>query len=338
MKNNLENSPIVDDKPLWDVVAGLVGYLGFLVAYDLELFEKLRDDPKSIDEICSDIGIEKRPAEAILSTCQNLGFVKASDSKFELTNVSKTYLLKTSPYYFGFTFDLVIKNYLGYDDIKKAVLANKPTAYGEREVFETHEQQAELAKNFTRFMHSASMASAKSWPENIDLSAYKHILDIGGGSGAHTIGVLLEWENLSGTVIDLPPVCEVCEEYLNQNNLNERAGTLVGDFWECDYPEADLHFYSQIFHDWSIEKCKYLSDKSFNSLPKSGKIIIHEILMNDDKSGPFAASAGSVAMLAWTEGKQYSGQELTEILSSSGFSSIEIIPTFGYWSIVVGTK
>ncbi len=114
--------------------------------------------------------------------------------------------------------------------------------------------------------------------------------------------------------------------------------THVGDLWKSPFPAADIHFYSQIFHDWPLEKCQFLAKKSFDSLPSKGKIIIHEMLYNNDKSGPFIAAAASVAMLAWSEGQQFSGPELTELLSEAGFINIEVIPSIGYWSLVSGEK
>jgi hypothetical protein len=43
-------------------------------------------------------------------------------------------------------------------------------------------------------------------------------------------------------------------------------------------------------------------------------------------------------MLLWTEGQQYSGVELSAMLTEAGFTDIEVKPTFGYWSIVTGRK
>ena len=330
--------PRIDDKKVWDVVAGLVGYQAFLVAYDLGLFSYLNEGPKSFVEISKNLGIEERPTEAILSTCVNLEFVKKNGLSYELTEVSKIYLIESSPFYFGAAYDLIINNFMGYKDIKKAVLTDKPIAYGKEDIFEAHEKQEQLAKNFTRAMHSASMAPALCWPGKIDLSKHSNFLDIGGGSGAHTVGVLSKWNNLSGMVLEIAPVCEVCEEVFVEYRLSSRAKTFIGDFWKCDYPDADVHFYSQIFHDWPKDKCKFLANKSFESLPEGGKIIIHEILMNDDKTGPFMAAAASVAMVGWTEGKQYTGKELEKILLDAGFRSIEVKPALGYWSVVIGTK
>ena len=46
------------------------------------------------------------------------------------------------------------------------------------------------------------------------------------------------------------------------------------------------HFYSNIFHDWPPEKCSFLTRKSFDALPPGGRLVVHEMLYDDDKKGP----------------------------------------------------
>ena len=169
---------------------------------------------------------------------------------------------------------------------------------------------------FTRGMHSASMGPALAWPDAVDLSDHHLMLDIGGGSGAHAIGAATRWPQLDVTIFDIPPVCEVADEYIAQYALQDRIQTIAGDMWEDAFPEADLHFYSNIYHDWSPDKGRLLTEKSFQSLPPGGRIIIHETLYDDDKTGPFPAAAYSMAMMSWSlDGAQYSGQELSTMLT-----------------------
>jgi hypothetical protein len=71
---------------------------------------------------------------------------------------------------------------------------------------------------------------------------------------------------------------------------------------------------------------------------EGGRIIIHEMLFNDDGTGPFPVAAFNVDMLVAMPGQQYSGRELETMLREAGFTSIEVKPTFGYWSVVTGRK
>lgn len=332
--------PKVNHNALWDIISGLIGYRAVLVAHQLKVFELLNIRSLTLAQLAQALDIEERPAEAIISANVALGLLRKINSTYALAPIAHEYLLGDSPTYFGGLFDLVANNPFAtsIDSLKQAVLSNSPQTYGGGDVFNSHRDDIEKAKAFTRAMHSISMGSALVWPSLFNLSQYRCLLDIGGGSGAHAIGALRQWRQLTAIVFDIEPVCAVTKDYIQQYKLGNRMRTRTGDLWNTPFPISDIHFYSEIYHDWPIEKCHFLTKKSFESLQPGGRIIIHEVLYDDDKTGPFVAAARSVAMLVWTEGKQYSGKELVALLSDVGFEDVIIRPSFGYWSLVSGCK
>ncbi len=118
----------------------------------------------------------------------------------------------------------------------------------------------------------------------------------------------------------------------------DRISTQSADFFTDPYPDADLHFYGMIFHDWPPERCRFFARKSFDSLPAGGRIVVHEMLFNDDRTGPFPVAAVNVDMLVAMPGQQYSGREISAMLKTAGFGKIQVKRTFGYWSVVIGVK
>ena len=332
--------PRTDERLLWDLLLANVGYQALLVAHDLKLFSLLGEQPRTLEEVCDALHIVPRPAQALLATCVAHGLVQLQEGRYTLAPAAEDYLLESSPVYFGGFLDLLIAtDYLfSFESMKKAVLTNSSQVYGGEALFKSHEEQNERARAFTYGMHGHSMGAAQAWPHAIDLSGHHVMLDVGGGSGAHAISAVSRWPSLEAIVFDLPPVCQVAEEVAARYGVQARISTQAGDIWTDSFPAADLHFYADIFHDWPPEKGRFLAEKSFASLPSGGRIVIHEMLYNAQKSGPFSAAAYSDAMLLWTEGQQYSGDELTAMLSQVGFRENEVKPTFGYWSIVIGRK
>lgn len=333
--------PRTDDRPLWDVTYAIYGYPALLLAHRLKLFPLLAEKARTLPEVCDALKIKRRPAQAILSAATALGFLHLrEDARYSLTALAEDYLLEGSPAYFGFFWDLVIDNYqvCSFASLEKAVLTDSAQVYGGGDIFKSHEEQAELARAFTRGMHSISMAPASAWPELIDLSQHRLMLDVAGGSAAHSIGAVLRWPHLQAIVFDRGPVCEVAKQFIARYGLDSRIGTQTGDMWNDLFPSADLHFYSNIYHDWTPEKCRFLTAKSAESLDSGGRLIVHEVLYNDEKTGPFAAAAFSMGMMGWTEGEQYSGRELSDMLRGAGFRDVQVKPTFGYYSMVTGLK
>jgi precorrin-6B methylase 2 len=187
-------------------------------------------------------------------------------------------------------------------------------------------------------MHSISMAPASAWPGILDLSEHRVFLDVGGGSGAHSITAAAKWPELEAIVLDLPFVCEVAEELVAAAGLDGRIRTHPADMWRAPFPPADVHFYSQIFHDHPLSRCRTLARKSFDSLSPGGRIVVHEMLLDEDETGPFAVATIGVAMLLLTQGQQFTAPQLHALLEEVGFEGVEVVPTFGHWQLVTGRK
>ncbi len=332
--------PAEDDRPLWDVVLGIYGYPALLLAHKLKVFSLLANGALTLSAICDKLNIKRRPAEAILTTATALGFLSLQDERYSLTPIAEHYLLEKSPNYFGFFWDLMIDDdqVHSFASLKKAVLTDTPQVYGGSAIYGSHEDQAEQVRRFTRGMYSFSITSAFCWPDVLDLSSHRIMLDIGGSSGAHSIGAVSKLPHLQAIVFDFPLVCEIAKEFVARHGLQSRIQTYEGDMWSDPLPPADLHFYSTVYNDWPPEKCNFLTAKSFNSLQSGGRIIIHGIFYNDKKTGPFAAAAFSMLMMGWTEGRSYSAPEMSTMLSEAGFRDIEVRPAFGYYSVITGVK
>jgi len=321
-----------------DIELGICGYMAVLIAHKLKLFSLLGEAPRTLAEVCQALKLARRPAEALINVSLSLGLLQKQGEYYGLSPLAEDYLLEASPTYFGGVLDLDLAAPYSFESLEQAVLTNAPQVYGGGDWVKSHEEQAGAARTFTRAMHGYSVGPALAWPAALDLSEHRLMLDIGGGSAAHCMGAVLTWPNLQAIDFDIAPVCEVALEFVSRQGLQSRIRAQVGNMWNDPFPAADLHFYSMIFHDWPSDRCGVLCRKSFESLEPGGRIIIHEMLYDDDKTGPFTVAAFNIMMLFATEGEQYSGRELTAMLTEAGFTDIAVKQTFGYWSIVTGRK
>ena len=335
--------PRTDGTQIWDTIIGLHAYPTVLVAHDLKMFKVLGETPLTLEDICQRLNLAPRAVGALLSVCTSLDLIQLQYGYYSLTPTAEEYLLEDSPTSFCGWFDLMIANpsSFSFEGIKKAIETDAPVVYEGESLYDTHKQEEtdEKTRVFTRAMHSASIAPALAWPQALDLSHSRHMLDIAGGSGAHSIGAVLKWPNLKATILDIAPVCEVAQEYIDHHGLQERISTAVSSMWDDSFPSADLHFYSLIYHNYDADKNRFLTKKSFDSLEPGGRLIIHQFLFNDHRTEPLSTAAYNVMMQIWCDGGQeYSGVELSTMMTEAGFVDIEVKPTFGYWSIVTGQK
>lgn len=314
------------------------------MAYELNLFEIISDKEKiSLKEMCELTGLCERSAQALASMCASIGLLKVDKAHFlRLSDFSRSFLHPKSPYYIGSLFNIHLENkevILSYDAFQKAILTGKPQIYAGNDLFETNEGDLDKNIKFTKAMHAKSLAAAEFWPNVVDFSSNSVLLDIGGGSGVHSIAALKKWPHLKAIVFDKPDVCTIAAEFIKKENLDSQIHLLAKDMWHDSYPKADIHFLCDILHDWPKKEIEFLIEKSFTSLSDNGQIVIHELLFDESKDGPLSVSMSNLSMLMWSTGQQLSKNELYHLLDKAGFTEIAIFNTgFGDWSIATGRK
>jgi hypothetical protein len=332
--------PQSDDHAIWNVIYAFWAAPALLVAHDLKLFTLLGESPRTLSEVSAALGAPERSMEVLLQANAAFGFIVHDHGRYGLSRVAAEFLDEKSPTNLAAYLDFLVANQAVWSvpKLKDAVLTNSPQLGG-KDLFSTPELQKAFAKTFTRAMYAHSIGSAFDWPDKVDLSNHRILLDVGGGSGAHTIGALLRWPQLTGIVLDTPPVISEAREYVALYDVADRIELRAGDMWADPYFQADVHFYGDILHDWPREKGAFLAKKSFESLPPGGKMILREVLFDDDRNGPVAAAAYGVDMLLLTLGGQYSKAEITTLLTETGFRDVQIgTPGAGYRSLIVAER
>jgi acetylserotonin N-methyltransferase len=331
--------PSVEDRPIWDLWLSQYRLPVVLAADQLGLFELLRDRPASIDDICHNLKLLRRSADALTAALASTGFLVQYDHQFQLTPLSRTYLLPDSEYYWvpmlgaaGFgqmTTEALLTNlrteHLGHDDrISRR--------------WERGEMTAEEAAASNQRMHSHSFPSALGLARSHDFAETSRLLDVAGGSGGYAIALALKHPHLRCTVADLPPVAKNARTYIERYGCQGQVDTLPFNMFDDDWPSGyDAVLMTNILHDWDPKRRADLVASSYAALPVGGHLFIHEILLNSAQDGPEPAAMFSTMMLG-TRGKQLSFIELDSLLTEQGFSSIAVKPTYGYYSLVIGAK
>lgn len=88
-----------------------------------------------------------------------------------------------------------------------------------------------------------------------------------------------------------------------------------------------------IMHDWDEEHDRAILGKCWEALPSGGLVIISELLVNDEKTGPPPAALMSLNMLIETEGRNYTPSEYGRWLRDLGFRDIRTV-----WFEAVGAN
>ena len=314
--------------PLMALSTGFWAFKTLAAAHELDLFSRLAGGAGiTVAGLAETLDLHPRPAEMLLTGCAALGLLEKTDGRYRNTPLSEAYLVRGKPYYFGGFVQMADKRlYAGWGRLTEALRTNRPTTWdpaAQSSMF-NGEDPAMLAL-FWEAMHSLSTMTARKLGEAVDFRQFRRLLDIGGGSGAYDIELCKQYGTLRATVFDLSHVTAIAAGKIAEAGLTDRIETAGGSFFEQLPEDHDIHLLSMILHDWDEAKNRAMLRRSFEALPSGGAVVISELLVNDEKTGPAPAALMSLNMLIETEGRNYTPAEYSAWLEEAGFRNIETV-------------
>jgi acetylserotonin N-methyltransferase len=331
-----------DDRIVWDTWLSLFRFPVVSVADEVGTFAALSGAAKDTATLAAELDVDARALGIHLGMLAALGFVERRAGRWRATADAQTWLHPDATGYTG----PLIRRFREVQPLHAQLLetlrtGGKAQAYKSASAeWERGEMPPELAPVITAFMNAHSRAAALAVGRHPLLSGVRTVLDVGGGSGIFSIEMAQARPDLTATVLEIGNICLEADRYIDAAGIGSRVNTHAANMFTQAWPRGfEAHFFSNIFHDWSDDTCRLLARKSFEALAPGGRILLHEILMDDDGCGPLPAAAFSLLMLIGTKGRQYSLPELRDFLAGAGFVDVEAVRTGGgYYSLVSARK
>jgi hypothetical protein len=327
--------PTCDDLPLWEIKFANLQAPAVTLAVELGLFPLLAEKAVDHEEIGRSLCLRPRACEVLLAVLAGLGLLAQREGRFTLTPAARNFLLPDSPYYQGILYS---REWKLYQTVREALLRDRDREPNTHPWL-TGALELEDAREFTAKMHAESLPAAMAVARLGDFTGVRHLLDVGGGSGCFCVALAARHPEMRFTILELPTVCQVAQEYVAAAGMQARIDTHSANMFRDPWPiGADALFFSNIFHDWNPNRCLELARRSFETLPPGGRIYLHEALLNDAGDGPLRTALFSLQMMLGAEGQQYTARELRERLEACGFIEASVTPTYGYYSLMVARK
>ncbi|MDN3358993.1 methyltransferase [Actinomadura sp. DC4] len=317
--------------PLMQLATGFYSFETFATAVELGLFTRLAGGRRvTVEELAAEFGFAHRPADLLLVACASLGLLEKDGDAYRNAPLAEEYLVAGRPAYFGgFVRFCEHREYLGWHKLIDALRGDRPVTWDpETQDSLFSDVDPVMLELFWEAMHSLSMSTAACLADAYDFAGHTRLLDVGGGSGAFPIVLCRRHPHLRATVYDLPHVCEQARQKIDAAGLGGKVTTQAGDFRDQrGLPEAhDVILLSNILHDWDERTGRDLLTACHRALVPGGVVLISELLLNSERTGPPAAALMGMNMLVETVGgKNYSGDELTSWLTDAGFHGVQII-------------
>jgi hypothetical protein len=342
--------PAAEDRAIWDIWLSMHNLPAMAVADELGVYGALDSTPTSAADLAERLGLNRRGMDVLLGMLAALGLVSLRDGRYELAAVARTYLLPSSVYYWGpllRALGVVAQPHAALvgalrapNEVGTSVQLTPATITGDPvEGWQSGQIDRAQAEAVTQIMHCHSLPASVAAARSGTLQGVSRLLDVGGGSGCFSIAIAQHFPSVRCTVMELAAVCDVAKRYIADGGVTKRVDTVAVDMFREAWPRGyDGMFFSNIFHDWDAETDRFLAERAYDALPHGGRILLHEMLLAEDGSGPVTTASFSMLMLLGTKGRQYTFGQLRHILASAGFTDIDSHKTYGYYSVVSGRK
>ena len=292
-------------------------------AVDLDVFTRIGEGSLTAEEIASQWKGDARSARMLLDALAAMGLLEKKEARYSNTQAAKAFLVKTSPAYMGFAVKHHRNLVSAWSKLSQAVKTGKPVRKKRR-------TRSEL-ENFLMAMYNNASGLAPRITTEIDLSARRHLLDLGGGPGTYAIHFCRANPGLRATVFDLPTTEPFARKTIKRFGLSSRIGFQSGDYLhDAVQGTYDVAWLSQILHSMGPEDCRAVIKKAVSALEPGGLILVHDFLLNDTHDSPLFPALFALNMLVNTEeGRSYSEGEVRDMLTKAGVRNIQRLPFRG---------
>ena len=343
----MPNAPVTDPTAIYRYRESLAAVDALTAAIvHLDLFTAVAASPADLPMICRRFSIRPRPASTLCTLLVASGLLRRDrNGVLHVTDTAREFLVSGSPfdarpYYASIAEKPGVADFLTV--LRTDRPANWPGEEGEADWHAAMRTEA-FAESFTAAMDCRGRvlgpglvaALAGSQPG----SPPGRLLDVGGGSGVYAIAVASAFPDTRATVLEASPVDQIARRTISAAGLDGRIDVVTVDMFTDTWPaDHDTHLFSNVLHDWNEADCQRLLAKSVAALPHGGRLLIHDMLLDDDMSGPLWAAEYSVLLTTVTQGRLYSAAEIGGWLANLGLRIAAREPTALGRSVLIASR
>jgi hypothetical protein len=322
-------------------------FLGFWVsrsvmaAVQLGVFEALgaQQAPDGVDLAGAQraLGLPARPTRALLDTCAATGLLEKEGGRYRNSPLAERYLAAESEY--------SLRNYVlderwcwsAWERLEDALRADHQLLPEDDEGYHAFPEDF-----FLDFLHGHSLAMGERLAAAVDFGAAGRFMDVGGGSGAVSIALCRAHPHLEAIVVDQAPVVAKAAVHVEAAGLGDRITTWPANMFEDPLPGGcDTAVLANVLHDFSPDRAREILARVAAALPQGGRVVVLEIVPDEERRSPPLAVAFAVAMIVNTAGGDaHTASQYRDWMEEAGFTGVvaSAIPGRMVTTALEGTK
>jgi cyclopropane fatty-acyl-phospholipid synthase-like methyltransferase len=306
-----------------------------LAAEKLLVFRRLHKRELSAGDISRRTGIQKRHCEPFLDFLVFLGLLKKKGGLYRNSPLANKHFIHARSIDWTRLWSAeCINDYEALTVLEDVITSDKnwqQVLGKERKPdYELARENRQWARGFAYALYDLYKPVADILAANLDLSEYRSLLDVGGGSGVISFALVRAYPHLKACILELPFVCDAAKEIIRKERLSRRVRAQAGDMNKSIPTGFDVIMFWNVGHiDDRVMKMAY------DSLPDGGMIV--RDCFPPSRSRTPSPSAFMHQYLS-VRPKQQNKSSIINSLKEAGFGSVKyrrISPNIG---LITGLK
>lgn len=287
----------------------------------LGLFDRLNEEPLALGEVAREFGLSPRVLPALFSFLSANGLVRRdAGGRFANTEASSAFLVRQSPRYIGGRGLLFGGFYEAIRNLPEALATGMPwTPAGQHDMFAGFGPDEQ--RWFAEGMFSNAVHGGMQLVGQLDFSAARRLLDVGGNAGGYSIAILRAYSHLKATIFDLEGTRKLAAERIAENGMAQRISFAAGSFFQDELPRGhDIALLASVLHDWGDDDCREILARCYRALDAGAMLVVTEPMLADDATGPDHPAASGLTM-ALLGGENRTRSRIRAMLTAAGFDN-----------------
>lgn len=315
-----------DGEQIFRIVQGFVEAQALAALVQLDVLDRLTAGPARADALAEAHGLAPDRMEILLQAGAGMGLLKRQrNGRFSLARKGAALLgvpglRQMIRHHDAFYRDMADPVALLRGDTETELAAFWPYVFGARGAVDP-----DVTATYSDLMADSQALVAQDTLAMVPMRGIRHLMDLGGGTGAFLSAVGRAHPGLAMTLVDLPAVLEGAGARLARAGVADRVTLHPASFRDDALPQgADAISLIRVLYDHRDETVRDLLSRIHDTLPPGGRLIVSEPMSGGARPDRITDVYFAFYTMAMGTGRTRSAARIAELCTQAGFEGVTI--------------